>query len=199
MVRVLRMLMDEHVFALTLDFLVFRATPQDGRAPFFFDISEPCRRRTPRSRADLRVARDAPCRDLSDATLRFDPALGVRRRHAPKKSPKIDPRSDLQLARLIGLMIEALLDKNDVSAYQRQADERQQYARPTGPTAPLYGAPLGRLHHYMPPHWADRTIGANRTTVCRSTWPTAPPYAAPLGRPHHHKPPHGSVAVGVYV
>ena len=37
-------------------------------------------------------------RDLSDATLRCDLALGVRRRHAPKGCPpkkKIDPRSAL--------------------------------------------------------------------------------------------------------
>ena len=42
-----------------------------------------CRRRTPRTRVDLKVPQDAPHRDLSDAPLRFDLALGVRRRHVP--------------------------------------------------------------------------------------------------------------------
>ena len=43
-----------------------------------------CRRRTPRARSNRRVASERARSALSDATLRFDLALGVRRRHAPK-------------------------------------------------------------------------------------------------------------------
>ena len=42
-----------------------------------------------------KVSRDASHRDLANATPRFDPALGVRRRHAPKSrenTNKIHPR-----------------------------------------------------------------------------------------------------------
>ena len=54
-----------------------------GRARFFFNYrsmptanaEDPCRSKVPR---------DATHRDLSDATLRFDLALGTRGRHAPK-------------------------------------------------------------------------------------------------------------------
>ena len=43
-----------------------------------------CRRRTPRTRADLNVPKDASHQDPFGATFRSDLALGVRRRHAPK-------------------------------------------------------------------------------------------------------------------
>ena len=51
---------------------------------FFSQYLGARRRRTPRSPADPKVPEDASGRDLSDATLRFDLAPGVRRRHAPK-------------------------------------------------------------------------------------------------------------------
>ena len=41
-----------------------------------------CRRRTLRTRVDLKVTKDAPDRDLSDAAFRFDIALGIR--HVPQ-------------------------------------------------------------------------------------------------------------------
>ena len=58
----------------------------DGAGPsaFFFQYLGACRRRTPRTCADLKVPKDASGRDLSDATLRFDLAPCVPRRHAPK-------------------------------------------------------------------------------------------------------------------
>ena len=43
----------------------------------FFQCLGACRRRTPRTRVDIKVPTDASHRDLFDATLRFDPALGV--------------------------------------------------------------------------------------------------------------------------
>ena len=59
----------------------------EGRTPFsFLGYLGARRRRTPRTRDDLKVPEDASDRELSDATLRFDLALGVRRRHAPEKS-----------------------------------------------------------------------------------------------------------------
>ena len=64
-----------------------------GRARLFLRNLGARRRRTPRARADLKVPKDASHRDRSDATRRFDLALGVRRRHAPKKLLEIDPRS----------------------------------------------------------------------------------------------------------
>ena len=51
----------------------------------FFQNLGACRRRAPRTRADLKVPKDASRQDLSASTLRFDLALGVRRRHAPKQ------------------------------------------------------------------------------------------------------------------
>ena len=42
----------------------------------------------PRTRVDLELSQDASYRDLSDATLLFDLAPGVRRRHPPKICPK---------------------------------------------------------------------------------------------------------------
>ena len=54
-----------------------------GRARFFQYLGA-CRRRTPKTRADLKVPKDASHRDLSHSTPRFDLALGVRRRHAPE-------------------------------------------------------------------------------------------------------------------
>ena len=70
----------------------------EGRAPFFFNISEHADgdRRGPV--ADLKVPKDASGRDLSNATLRLDLALGVRRRRAPKRLLKIDPRSGVKEA-----------------------------------------------------------------------------------------------------
>ena len=59
----------------------------------FFQYLGACRRRTPRTRVGLKGPQDVSHRDLSDATLRFDLTIGVRRRHAPKKLLKIDPRS----------------------------------------------------------------------------------------------------------
>ena len=44
-----------------------------------------CRWRAPRTNVDLKVPKVAPHRDLSDAALRFDRALRVRRRHAPER------------------------------------------------------------------------------------------------------------------
>ena len=41
-----------------------------------------------RTCVDLKVSKDASDRDISDATLRFDLALGVRRRRAPKSCHK---------------------------------------------------------------------------------------------------------------
>ena len=59
--------------------------PAASGAAFFFQRLGAGRRRTPEDPvADLEVSKDAaPRRDLSDATLRFGSALGVRRRHAP--------------------------------------------------------------------------------------------------------------------
>ena len=68
--------LDEHLAAL------------EAERGFFFQYLRACRRRTPRTRADLKVLKDASCRDLSDATLRFDLALGVCRRRAPKSCQK---------------------------------------------------------------------------------------------------------------
>ena len=63
-----------------------------GRARLFFEHLGARRRRTPRTRIDLKASKDASHRELSDSTLRFDPALGVRRRHAPKgRQKKIEP------------------------------------------------------------------------------------------------------------
>ena len=58
-----------------------------------FNIFGAWRRLMPRTRVDLKVPEDTPRRDLSDAALRFDLALGVHRRHAPKILLRIDPRS----------------------------------------------------------------------------------------------------------
>ena len=44
----------------------------------------------PRTRADLKVPKGASHRDLSDATLRFDPAPRRSPSACPEKSPKID-------------------------------------------------------------------------------------------------------------
>ena len=52
---------------------------------FFLQNLGACRRRTPRTRVDPKVPKDASDRDLSDAALRLDLALGVRRRRAPKR------------------------------------------------------------------------------------------------------------------
>ena len=49
------------------------------RVCFFFQYLAACRRRTPRTGADLKVPKDASHRDLSDAALRF----GL----APRRSP----------------------------------------------------------------------------------------------------------------
>ena len=56
-----------------------------------FDLGA-CRRRTPRPRTDLKVPKNAPRQDLFDAACRFNPALGDRRRHAPKTCQKIGTR-----------------------------------------------------------------------------------------------------------
>ena len=61
-----------------LEQLLGRVLPRD------FENLGACRRRTPRTRVDLKVPEDASHRDPSDATLRFDLAIGVRRRYAPK-------------------------------------------------------------------------------------------------------------------
>ena len=55
---------------------------------FFFQCLRACRRQTPATCVDLQVPKDASHTDLRDATLRFDLALGVRRRHAPKSRLK---------------------------------------------------------------------------------------------------------------
>ena len=48
---------------------------------FFFQFLGACRRRAPRTCVGLKVPNDASHRDLSDAILRFDLALGARRWH----------------------------------------------------------------------------------------------------------------------
>ena len=58
-------------------------TIENGRAQIFCKIFGGCQRRLPRTNVDLKAPKDASHRDFSDATLRFDLALGVRRRHAP--------------------------------------------------------------------------------------------------------------------
>ena len=55
-------------------------------ARFFFRISEHADSERRGPVADLKVPHDASHRDLSDATLRSDLALGVHRRHAPKNA-----------------------------------------------------------------------------------------------------------------
>ena len=63
---------------------------KQARAPtLFVQYLGACRRRTPRTRIDLKVPTDASHRGLSDATLRFDPAFGIRRRHAPERDLKM--------------------------------------------------------------------------------------------------------------
>ena len=60
-----------------------------GQAIAFFspwDLGA-CRRRTPRTRVDLKVPEDASHPDRSDATLRSELALGVRRGHAITNTP----------------------------------------------------------------------------------------------------------------
>ena len=52
--------------------------------PFFFQYLGACRRRTPRTRVGLKGPSDVSRPDLSNAALRSDLALDVRRRHAPK-------------------------------------------------------------------------------------------------------------------
>ena len=55
----------------------------------FFQHLGACRRRTPTRPGPIwKAPKDAPHRDLSDATVRFDLVLGVRRRHAPKSRQK---------------------------------------------------------------------------------------------------------------
>ena len=54
----------------------------------FFQYLGASRRRTPRARVDLKVPDDAYHPDLSNATLRFDLAVGAHRRHAPKSCQK---------------------------------------------------------------------------------------------------------------
>ena len=51
---------------------------------YFWRLFGACRRQTPRARSNRRVALERARSDLSDATLRFGLALGVRRWHAPK-------------------------------------------------------------------------------------------------------------------
>ena len=66
-----------------------------GRARLFLKkISERADGERRRPVPVWKVSEDASRRDLSDATLRFGLALGVRRRHAPERLLKIDPRSD---------------------------------------------------------------------------------------------------------
>ena len=55
---------------------------------FFSQNIGACRRRAPRTCINLNVSKDTSHRDLSDPTLRFGLALGVRRRHASEKRLK---------------------------------------------------------------------------------------------------------------
>ena len=57
---------------------------QDEDLTIFLQYLGECRRRTPEACADTKVLKDAPHRELSDATLRLDLALGVRHGHAPE-------------------------------------------------------------------------------------------------------------------
>ena len=71
-------------------------SPEDGTWPnedepssgqgtsFFFEISAHADGERRGTRVDLNIREDTSHRDLSDATLRFELALGVRRRLAPK-------------------------------------------------------------------------------------------------------------------
>ena len=70
---------------------LLRGSPIDIVCMFFSRYLGACRRRTPRTRVDLNVPKGASCRDLSDATLRFD--LNPRRSPSacPEKLLKIDP------------------------------------------------------------------------------------------------------------
>ena len=56
---------------------------------FFSSIFGACRRRTPRTRADLKVPWDWSRRDLSDATARFD--------LAPRRSPSACAEQSFEL------------------------------------------------------------------------------------------------------
>ena len=58
------------------------------RRVYFWQLFGACRRRTPRARSNRRVASERARSALSDAPLRFDLALGVRRRYAPKGGKK---------------------------------------------------------------------------------------------------------------
>ena len=59
-----------------------------------------CQRRTPRTRADLKVPPDAPHGDLaSNATLRFDLGISMRRRVVKKRSLRSDRRQAMQCSR----------------------------------------------------------------------------------------------------
>ena len=60
----------------------------DGEYDDFFQHLGARRRRTPRTLVDLKVHKDTPHQELSDATLRFDLVLGVRRRRALKSGLK---------------------------------------------------------------------------------------------------------------
>ena len=59
-----------------------------ARAPPLYCISAHADGKCREPVADVKVPKDASHRDLSDATLRFDLALGVGRRHAPKSRQK---------------------------------------------------------------------------------------------------------------
>ena len=60
--------------------------------------------------ADLEgTLKGASQRDLSYGTLRFDLALGARRRRVPKRPLKIDPRSGLKRTRRAHELIRARL------------------------------------------------------------------------------------------
>ena len=62
------------------------------RSLFFSTYLGACRRRTPRSRADVKVSKDASNRDPSEATLRFDLAPRRSPSACAEKLPRTDPR-----------------------------------------------------------------------------------------------------------
>ena len=70
--------------ALERELVVVQHEPQPQQALTFFFSTEHADGEHRRALVDPRVPKDAPHRDLSDATLPFALALGVRRRHAPK-------------------------------------------------------------------------------------------------------------------
>ena len=158
---------------------------------FVFQCLGARRWRTSMSRVDLKVPQGAPDRNLCDATLRFDLALGVRRRHGPKcckkKQFSAPPASSYATTRALRACARG---RADACVYECMRPSPCPAARPHARKHARTQAPT---HPPTPARTHARTRARmHPRTDARSHAPTRPRANVPIHTPRMHAHTHAA-------